>query len=534
MDEITEHPDGNQSSESKMEVPASVNGTYSKNQAKKAPVTTEADVRELHLQNQALSHTGARTPVLAKDSHLGFALQHRMHRSAVRPFLCCGSELSLVSLMDNMELKDKAVKEMDNGRHSTDTTLSHSDSEENSTDCLLPYSLSSSSDLGSAVSSTNGGYSGMPRRLKADKHKSKKRFWNLRFGGRWPQGLRFSDTSSHEGCTVGGLTNCSSTHAAKDSTLEAGAANFCSSPCLQPVALSSSKGRSKSKNKKRRASALNVSHSHMTDLDGGIPINGNEELLARERGQDVHSETRVWPTSSAAGWLTAGLGTSATPPTMALMAAQNHEHLPHSDDEESVLLSELSSHFPWPNFQGVLVVPRGMTVHTQVDYIHYLVPDLRHITNCSFYWGVIDRFEAERLLDKKREGTFLLRDSAQEEFLFSVSFRRYNRSLHARIEQWNHRFSFDVHDPAVFSSDSVCGLIEHYKDSSRCLFFEPMLTDPMHRNFPFSLQHLARAVICSHVVYDSINFLPLPNSLKEYIRYYHYKQKVCIRRFDYP
>ncbi|PVD25435.1 hypothetical protein C0Q70_13091 [Pomacea canaliculata] len=325
MDEITEHPDGNQSSESKMEVPASVNGTYSKNQAKKAPVTTEADVRELHLQNQALSHTGARTPVLAKDSHLGFALQHRMHRSAVRPFLCCGSELSLVSLMDNMELKDKTVKEMDNGRHSTDTTLSHSDSEENSTDCLLPYSLSSSSDLGSAVSSTNGGYSGMPRRLKADKHKSKKRFWNLRFGGRWPQGLRFSDTSSH----------------GKD-----------------PVALSSSKGRSKSKNKKRRASALNVSHSHMTDLDGGIPINGNEELLARERGQDVHSETRVWPTSSAAGWLTAGLGASATPPTMALMAAQNHEHLPHSDDEESVLLSELSSHYPWPNFQGVLVVPR--------------------------------------------------------------------------------------------------------------------------------------------------------------------------------
>ena len=95
-------------------------------------------------------------------------------------------------------------------------------------------------------------------------------------------------------------------------------------------------------------------------------------------------------------------------------------------------------------------------------------------------------------MDKKREGTFLLRDSAQDDFLFSVSFRRYNRSLHARIEQWNHRFSFDVHDPAVYSADSVCGLIEHYKDSSRCLFFEPMLTDPMHRNFPFSLQHLAR------------------------------------------
>lgn len=25
--------------------------------------------------------------------------------------------------------------------------------------------------------------------------------------------------------------------------------------------------------------------------------------------------------------------------------------------------------------------------HTQVDFIHCLVPDLLNITNCSFYWG---------------------------------------------------------------------------------------------------------------------------------------------------
>lgn len=60
-------------------------------------------------------------------------------------------------------------------------------------------------------------------------------------------------------------------------------------------------------------------------------------------------------------------------------------------------------------------------------------------------------------------GTFLLRDSAQEEYLFSVSFRKYGRSLHARIEQFNHRFSFDSHDPGVYSSSTVTGLLEHYK-----------------------------------------------------------------------
>lgn len=170
--------------------------------------------------------------------------------------------------------------------------------------------------------------------------------------------------------------------------------------------------------------------------------------------------------------------------------------------------------------------------HTQVDYIHCLVPDLMKITVSPFYWGKMDRYEAERLLDGKPEGTFLLRDSAQEEFLFSVSFRKYGRSLHARIEQWNHLFSFDSHDPTVFSSDTVCGLIEHYKDPSSCMFFEPMLTLPLHRNFPFSLQHLSRAVITSHLNYDSVNQLQLPKSMKSYLKEYHYRQKVRVERYD--
>ncbi|XP_070571115.1 suppressor of cytokine signaling 5-like [Ptychodera flava] len=172
------------------------------------------------------------------------------------------------------------------------------------------------------------------------------------------------------------------------------------------------------------------------------------------------------------------------------------------------------------------------TVHTQIDYIHCLVPDLTSIANSSFYWGKMDRYEAEKQLESKPEGTFLLRDSAQEEFLFSVSFRRYGRSLHARIEQWNHKFSFDAHDPGVFSADTVCGLLEHYKDPNFCMFFEPMLTIPLPRPNPVSLQHLCRAVICGHIRYDDIKQLLLPSSLREYLREYHYKQKVRVRRFE--
>lgn len=171
-------------------------------------------------------------------------------------------------------------------------------------------------------------------------------------------------------------------------------------------------------------------------------------------------------------------------------------------------------------------------IHSQVDYIHCLVPDLQKITSCSFYWGKMDRYEAERLLEGKPEGTFLLRDSAQEEYLFSVSFRKYGRSLHARIEQFNHKFSFDSHDPGVYTASSVTGLLEHYKDPACVMFFEPMLTIPLNRNFPFSLQQLCRATIVSNTTYNSINDFSLPKALKSYLKEYHYKQRVRVKHLD--
>uniref|UniRef100_A0A8C6USL4 Suppressor of cytokine signaling 5b n=1 Tax=Neogobius melanostomus TaxID=47308 RepID=A0A8C6USL4_9GOBI len=110
--------------------------------------------------------------------------------------------------------------------------------------------------------------------------------------------------------------------------------------------------------------------------------------------------------------------------------------------------------------------PGPWKVHTQIDYIHCLVPDLLQISSLPCYWGVMDRYEAESLLDGRPEGTFLLRDSAQEDYLFSVSFRRYNRSLHARIEQWNHNFSFDAHDPCHLAREY------HYKQKVRVRWLE--------------------------------------------------------------
>jgi len=99
------------------------------------------------------------------------------------------------------------------------------------------------------------------------------------------------------------------------------------------------------------------------------------------------------------------------------------------------------------------------------------------------------------------------------------------------LQQFNHKFSFDSHDPSVFMASTVTGLVEHYKDPTSVMFFEPMLTSPLHRNYVFSLQQLSRAAIVSHTSYDGINKLNLPIAMKNYLKEYHYKLRVRVKQF---
>ncbi|XP_043240938.1 uncharacterized protein LOC122391255 [Amphibalanus amphitrite] len=226
-----------------------------------------------------------------------------------------------------------------------------------------------------------------------------------------------------------------------------------------------------------------------------------------------------------------GRGAPVSPPPPVTAPAAVASGAAAAGDAPTAESRLLVSHFTELGRDGSLV---QRTVHTTVDFVHRLVPDLLHIVNSPFYWGEMDRFEAERLLENKPEGTFLLRDSAQEEYLFSVSFRRYGRSLHARVEQWERRFSFDAHDPAVFAAATVTALIEHYKDAGRCMFFEPLLTRPLPRSFVFPLSHLCRAAIVDRVGYDEVAQLKLPRVLRMFLKEYHYKQPVRVRRFELP
>ncbi|VDN27237.1 unnamed protein product, partial [Cylicostephanus goldi] len=52
----------------------------------------------------------------------------------------------------------------------------------------------------------------------------------------------------------------------------------------------------------------------------------------------------------------------------------------------------------------MLLNDEAPAVHRIVEYSHHLVPDIDRILNSSYYWGVMDRFKAEELLDGKPEG----------------------------------------------------------------------------------------------------------------------------------
>ncbi|EDO35739.1 predicted protein, partial [Nematostella vectensis] len=154
---------------------------------------------------------------------------------------------------------------------------------------------------------------------------------------------------------------------------------------------------------------------------------------------------------------------------------------------------------------------------------YYFIRDLLEITNCPWYWGKINRFEAERVLDGLPDGTFLLRDSAQYQYLFSVSFRRYFRTYHARIEQWKHRYSFDKPSDYSFCSKTLHELLQHYSQAEQCMYYEPLLLNALPRKNTLPLQHLCRATICKNVSFQDVDELPIPKSLQTFLREYHYK-----------
>ena len=159
-----------------------------------------------------------------------------------------------------------------------------------------------------------------------------------------------------------------------------------------------------------------------------------------------------------------------------------------------------------------------------------LTRSLETLSHYSWYWGPINRYEAEDKLKGKPDGSFLVRDSSNEFYLYSVSFRSRGRTCHTRIRYEDGRFGF-LTPTGLMGTKTVVGLINRSIRISQkgvlCFSNNPAFLDTPHpvrfmtpvsrfENLP-SLQHLCRFVIRQNSRCDKLHELPLPPKLINYL-----------------
>lgn len=184
--------------------------------------------------------------------------------------------------------------------------------------------------------------------------------------------------------------------------------------------------------------------------------------------------------------------------------------------------------------------PSSSEIRTIVDChepprVGSLTRELFKLSKCGWYWGPITRSEAEEKLLERSDGAFLVRDSSDDRYLLSLSFRSFGKTLHTRIEHCNGLFSFYA-QPELEGHTSVVKLIEQSMNYSQSGVFcysrsrspgspsyPVRLTRPVSRFTQVrSLQYLCRFVIRQYTRFDHIQKLPLPSRIKGYLEEGHY------------
>ncbi|XP_043289942.1 uncharacterized protein [Venturia canescens] len=164
-----------------------------------------------------------------------------------------------------------------------------------------------------------------------------------------------------------------------------------------------------------------------------------------------------------------------------------------------------------------------------------LSEELLKLSKYGWYWGPISGDEADSKLVSEPDGAFLVRDSSDDRYLLTLSFKSSGRLLHARMEHSGGLFSLcNQGDNKGFTS--VAALIDHSMNSSQSAVFcysrpkypgypsfPVRLTKPVSRFTQVrSLQYLCRFVIRQNTRLDNIHKLPLPKTIRGYIEEAHY------------
>lgn len=185
--------------------------------------------------------------------------------------------------------------------------------------------------------------------------------------------------------------------------------------------------------------------------------------------------------------------------------------------------------------QGAAMVPFLPSI---IDF----ATSIEKVKSYGWYWGPISRLASERLLSDKPDGSFIVRDSSADHYIFSLTFKLDNKCSHVRIE--NHHGNFSFGSLQNFKSNTIVDFIENaveHSRSGRYLFFlhrrpqrGPMrvqLLNPVSRfktKEVQSLQHMCRFVILKRVPRDLLYELRLPKRIEKYLDTpYYYSEQVA-------
>jgi len=164
---------------------------------------------------------------------------------------------------------------------------------------------------------------------------------------------------------------------------------------------------------------------------------------------------------------------------------------------------------------------------------------IERVKDRGWYWGPLSGEAAERILSGEPDGSFVVRDSSDHHYIFSLTFKLNGFVRHVRIEHDQGNFSFGSF--TRFKSTTIVDFIENaveHSRSGRYLFFlhrrpvlGPMRVQLLHPVSRFkrvqSLQHLCRYIIVKVVRKDHLDQLPVPNRMKKYLNTpFYYSEQV--------
>ncbi|KAL4717503.1 hypothetical protein ACJJTC_000652 [Scirpophaga incertulas] len=167
------------------------------------------------------------------------------------------------------------------------------------------------------------------------------------------------------------------------------------------------------------------------------------------------------------------------------------------------------------------------------DQIMDFATSLQKVKDYGWYWGPISVEAAEKILSNEPDGSFIVRDSSDDHYIFTLTFKL-NGLRHVRIEHDQGNFCFG--GCTMFKAQTIVEFIENAVETSRSgryLFFlnlRPVL-GPVRVQLLYpvsrfkrvqSLQHMCRFVILKYVRRDLIPRLPLPRRLLDYLSATHY------------